>query len=211
MASLDSFVLLSVLNLTNLLHLSTATNPFADHTRNPMKKKTRFDSLSIIFVIVFWFTTTNSNGNHKAMKKNPTYSKWNKKRVLFCSNNINKSQSFQFSQVLLTELSSLHACTIALLKFFQPVKRVKFVGVFHIGTCDLTQKRANTTLFSAPKAINWALTKLSIFYSRSVPGVHSKKPRCCCYRYPPCHANRDQGVVLTGRETKDVKDNYLIL
>ena len=137
--------------------------------------------------------------------------KWNKKRVLFCSNNITKSQSFQFSQVLLTELSSLHACTIALLKFFQPVKRVKFVGVFHIDTCDLTQKRANTTLFSAPKAINWALTKLSIFYSRSVPGVHSKKPRCCCYRYPPCHANRDQGVVLTGRETIDVKDNYLIL
>ena len=70
------------------------------------------NQISIIFVIVFWFTTTNSNGNHKAMKKNPTYPpKWNKKRVLFCSNNINKSQSFQFSQVLLTEPSSLHDST----------------------------------------------------------------------------------------------------
>lgn len=51
MASLDSFVLLSVLNLTNLLHLSTATNPFADHTRNPMKKKPDFNYFCDRFLI----------------------------------------------------------------------------------------------------------------------------------------------------------------
>ena len=47
-------------------------------------------------------------GYEKKIQRTP---KWNKKRVLFCSNNINKSQSFQFSQVLLTELFSLHDST----------------------------------------------------------------------------------------------------
>ena len=47
-------------------------------------------------------------GYEKKIQRTP---KWNKKRVLFCSNNINKSQSFQFSQVLLTELSSLQDST----------------------------------------------------------------------------------------------------
>ena len=48
-------------------------------------------------------------GYEKKIQRTP---KWNKNRVLFCSNNINKSQSFQFSQVLLTELSSLHDSTV---------------------------------------------------------------------------------------------------
>lgn len=84
---------------------------FADHTRNPMEKKPDLSHFQLFLWSFFDLPLQIPMETTRLWKKIQRTPKWNKKRVLFCSNNINKSQSFQFSQVLLTELSSFHDST----------------------------------------------------------------------------------------------------